>query len=411
MDQQLLRELAEALRLGAAQFAALLEDIAESFDACADRMAVEPEPAPLPEPEPAPAPAPPVIEPEPEPAPTPAPAPAPAVGYAGDPRLPYQVKLPAAPNTTVSRGHPGSTITQSGIYTLTSNVGGVVIAKGVKDVKIDLNGHSMASLELGSWDANPTLARHRVERVELFNGSTGRVECSWQVGAADLHLHHLDMQDDGATFKPRGARIWAHDCKILAVNGQALWCGDKQWDMEFEDMLIEDCELASHGAEAVLRVHDMYRCIVRRVDLFSMGINGQKHCMRYHTGNRNSRDFVSGALLDANRPEEMPSYNLAFLDSVCRGPGNGIMMGHTSSERGIQDVWIDNIKLKCQFDSRFQLPPEYCHNVHASNMTMWYPQGSWNVFEHYADPANRGPGWTWVNNVGMPWDYSQGDPK
>lgn len=378
----------------------LLADLAAAYAAAAERAAATtPTPDPAPAPEPAPAPTP---TPAPAPAPAPEPAPAPTPTRATDPRLPYAVNLPEAPRSTESRGHPGGVISAPGVYELNSDTGAIVIRKGTRDVTINLNGHRAESITLGSWDGAPNTDQHQVRRVHIYNGSAGFIEASWQVGATDLHSHDIELESDGAVFKPRGHRTWLHDCKIHSNNAHAVWMGDMTALFDMQDLLIEDCEMTSNGAEAVLRVHDCYRAIVRRVDLSTLGINGAKHCMRYHTTGRNSRHLRSGELLPSGAarsglPEERPAHNLAFLDSTISGPGNGLMYAHTSGERGIEDAWIDNVFIAARSPSMFQIPTDMARRVHTTNCRLEWT--GWDPFDHYSNPANRPAGWTWENNV------------
>lgn len=278
--------------------------------------------------------------------------------------LPFFVNPPSAVQVDTFNGHPGSFLNTPGKYELSSNVGGIQVV--TNDVEIDLNGRILDRI----------LLRANVERVHIYNGTVNNVECDWQTGTKDLNIHDVRSESTDIAYRLRGQRISLRKATVHSVNF-CVWAGDIK---DMEDFMFDECVMHSDGPQATLRVHDAYRSIVKNCSLSNNG----KHSMRYHCS---QRDVENG---------ERRAHNLALIDSVLHGLGNGLMWGNTSSEKGIEDVFIYRNQFRAQGPDKFNLRRDMVQraDVRGNHLVTW---GEWDPFQGYGEAVPEG--WTWEDNT------------
>lgn len=106
--------------------------------------------------------------------------------------------------------------------------------------------------------------------------------------------------------------------------------------------------------------------------------------MRYHC---TARDIAGG---------ERRAHNLALVDSVIHGYGNGLMWANTSGELGIEDVFVLNNQFRARGPDKFNINRNLCYRATIrGNHLVTY--GDWNPFQSYEESLPAG--WVWENNT------------
>lgn len=180
---------------------------------------------------------------------------------------PVNAAYPAAPNgtnrITLSQDLPSYTVRQS-------------------DLTIDLNGHKIGNLVIADGS----------NRVRVSNGLLGKIGTALARSSTDptrvndLIVDHVKFVGGVSMSDGNGLRVGRFlmaNCTSVAATSRTTSDGMHTcvlWlDPGSHDVVVQDCDFWTLGAEACMRFESAKRTIVHHTNL---GCTSEKHCYRVH---------------------------------------------------------------------------------------------------------------------------------